>query len=99
VLPLPKESPRELLIQARALIDASKSSQRVKVFVNGRPIQTLSLSKEQGNQIYIPLSKEDLKADRLELVFEFLDARSPKSAGLGDDERLLAIGIESAKFQ
>jgi hypothetical protein len=69
------------------------------VFVNGRPVETLSLSKKQGNQIHISLSKADLKADRLELVFEFLDAHSPKSAGLGDDERLLAIGIESAKFQ
>ena len=99
VLPIPKDIPRELVIDVRALIDASKPVQRINIFINGRPFDNISLSKAQHNLIRIPLNKELLNSDFLEIVFELPDAHSPKSAGIGDDERQLAIGIERAWFQ
>ena len=87
------------MIDVRALIHASKPVLRINIFINGRPFDNISLSKAQHNLIRIPLNKELLNSDFLEIVFELPDAHSPKSAGIGDDERQLAIGIERAWFQ
>ena len=99
MLPIPKNRPRELVIDVRALVDASKRAQRVRILVNGQPSESAVLTQSNGNQIHIPLNAQLLSGDYLEVVFELPDAHSPKSAGIGDDDRMLAIGIERARFQ
>jgi len=100
VLPIPKgRVPDELVLVVRALVSPSRPIQRVNIFINGLPIQTVELSKAQGNEIRIPLSPALLQNHYLEIVFELPGAHSPKSVGIGEDERMLAVGIEQVRFQ
>jgi hypothetical protein len=99
VLPIPKDRPRELVVDVRALVNTSKRAQRVKIYINGQPSESAVLTQSNSNQIHIPLNNQLLSGDSLEVVFELPDAHSPKSVGIGDDDRQLAIGIERAWFQ
>jgi hypothetical protein len=57
------------------------------------------LNKAQGNSLEVKLPK-GMKTSGEPVLIEFrsLDAISPKSAGLGADERKLGIGLVSIQF-
>ena len=74
------------------LVPEKLSQQRVKISLNGRPLDTLTL-KESGTQEYSrALPKEILQANNI-LLFELPDAASPKALGINDDARTLALGV------
>jgi hypothetical protein len=71
----------------------------VSIWVNGVPIKTTSLTKDNNNLLNIPINDHAIKEGYLIIGFTFPDAISPEKLDLGDDNRTLAIGLVSAKYK
>ncbi len=98
-LSLPAKTPTTLVIKAQAFIGSSKTDQIVEIKVNGVPQKPALLTQRFGNVIEIPLNQSVLNANQLKVEFGFPTAASPKALGIGIDERPLAIGLESVRYQ
>jgi hypothetical protein len=73
--------------------------QRVKVTVNDQFFQEFAFAAAEHNPIAIPISAAIHKQGYLAIKLDFSNAIQPKLLGMGQDDRELAIGIESAKFE
>jgi hypothetical protein len=98
-LPLPAQTPKKLIIDAQAFIGGSQTSQDVEILVNGVPQVKVTLNKRFGNEIEVPLSSSALNSEKLKLDFLFPTAVSPKTLGIGIDERPLGIGLEALRYE
>jgi hypothetical protein len=98
-LPLPAQTPKRLIIDTQAFIGGSQTSQDVEILVNGVPQVKVTLNKRFGNEIEVPLPASALNSERLKLDFLFPTAVSPKSLGIGIDERPLGIGLEALRYE
>ena len=72
--------------------------QRVSIVLNGRPIQTLTLTKAELSEEILLLPESSLQTNNI-LKFELPDAVSPASFGLSTDERSLGISVYWMQFQ
>ena len=98
VIPLPNPKPKKLIINCRALITQNRPSQSVQIFINTILIGNFLLENGDNNILTLDIPKNDLK-DYVSIEFKFpANLASPKSLGMGDDERLLGIGIKSITF-
>lgn len=95
---IPQGQSKQLTLYARALIAPNHASQRVQMTINGQTMLTIELAAAEHNPIVIPITTQMRKQGYLSISFEFLDAISPRMLGMGGDDRLLAIGLESARF-
>jgi hypothetical protein len=106
-LPLPKatngaqvnKTPGELILDLRALVNAAQTTQEVGVGINGQVPLRYSLTKNDHNRITIPLNAKVIADGYVQIVFDLPTARRPKDIGIGDDERLLSIGLVDAIFR
>ena len=79
----------------RALVSDKHPTQLVDVFINNRLMKSIKLVKASGNLIEIPLEKNDLQSNFLDVEFKFINPTSPSKLGINEDDRILAIGLES----
>lgn len=99
LLPFPANGAKGLILNVRAFIAPSVPSQKIEISVNGQNLPPVVLTKFDGNQIFIPISPQiQTKEKILQIHFRFPNAVSPKQAGVGADERVLAVGFEKAVF-
>jgi len=98
-LPLPAQTPKKLIIDAQAFIGGSQTSQDVEILVNGVPQAKATLNKRFGNEIEVLLTASVLNSENLKVDFLFQSAVSPKSLGIGIDERPLGIGLEALRYE
>jgi len=98
LLPLPQQTPNQLILNVRPFISAAQPSQDVKIWINQQLAGTYRLSTP-NSQITIPLTEKMRERNYMEVLFQFTTSNSPKQLGLGDDERRLAIGLVWAQFQ
>ena len=98
VLPLPSDNPSKFVLKSRAFVFQQHPQQILIVRVNEEFSHRVVLEKDQGNEIIIPIPPKALKNGYLMIDFEFQAPLKPKDVGFGDDERSLAIGIESGIF-
>lgn len=98
-LPLPAQTPKKLIIDAQAFIGGSQTSQDVEILVNGVPQVKVTLNKRFGNKIEVPLPASVLNSEKLKVDFLFSTAVSPKTLGIGIDERPLGIGLEALRYE
>jgi len=99
LIPYPVDSkPQFLEINIRALITSNHPFQKVQVWVNNELQQTVILDREENNRLKILLPKDSLR-DYVLIDFRINDPVSAKQLGIGDDDRKLGIGIESAIFR
>jgi hypothetical protein len=98
-LPLPAQTPKKLLIDTQAFIGGTQTSQDVEIWINGVPQAKAALTKRFGNQIEVLIPPSTLNNDKLKVEFVFPTAVSPKSLGIGIDERPLAIGLEAVTYE
>ena len=98
-LPLPTQTPKKLIIDAQAFIGGSQTLQDVEILINGVPQAKATLSKRFGNEIEVLLPASVLNSEKLKLDFLFQSAVSPKSLGIGIDERPLGIGLEALRYE
>jgi len=97
-LPLPKDSVKNLVLDLRALISKQHPSQMVDLKVNGQVQKTLYFSSAEHNSLIVPITPKIQKDNFMEIEFIFKNPITPKSIGMGDDDRLLSIGLISAVF-
>jgi hypothetical protein len=103
-LPLPvitgtkTKPPSQLIFEMRALVNAQHITQEISISVNGQKPLIFTLNKDDRNRIAIPLSPQVIKEGYVHLIFDLPNAKRPRDIGIGDDERLLSIGLTSAQF-
>ena len=98
-LPIPAGHPKTLTISARALVNGVHPSQDMKIMVNGVFVKQVHLTKNDENKITIPILENALSQGNMLIEFKFLNPIKPKDLDMGNDDRLLSIGIKSAIFR
>ena len=97
-LPLPAQNPSSLSIQGQAFVLQSNPKQLIEIYMNGRLMQKFTAIDRLKNSIVISIPKEFLGGEGLKIEFQFPDAVSPQSLGVGIDGRKLGLGIESIAY-
>jgi hypothetical protein len=90
--------PKRMVINARAFLAPAHSQQEIEVWGNGSLLSKAILQKSDGNQIEVILPDQVTVNPTLNLEFRSINPVSPKNVGLGADERLLGIGLQSIQF-
>ena len=86
-----------LIFKIRPLISNSLPSQVVEIFIDQKFIKRAVLSRDE--EVLVPLQSQNLwYKDEIQVDFN-LQPNRPKNIGLGSDDRLLSIGLISAKFE
>ena len=98
-MPRPANQAQNLIISTRAFVNAQHPRQALELWVNGKLEQNITLTQGSANLIVIPLSQSMKDQPSLQIEFKFNNPAKPSDLGLGNDERLLAIGLEKAVFQ
>ena len=98
LLPLPQQTPNQLIFNVRPFISEVQPSQDMKIWINQQLAGTYRLSTPDS-QIIIPLTAKMRERNYVEVLFQFTTSNSPKQLGLGEDERRLAIGLVWAQFK
>jgi len=96
VLPLPHGGAKAIQLRMKGLTGHNRLYQRVKMIVNGVKLGDFSLaSSEEILDLQIP---HTVNQDYVMIEFLLPDHISPKDLGVGDDIRLLSVGLISATF-
>jgi hypothetical protein len=98
-LQLPEVMPKELYVDVRAFVNQQAPTQRVDVSVDGRLMKSQVLNNFESNRIVIPIPQQEKTKEWIDITFALPNARSPKSLGMGEDTRVLGLGLKSAVFQ
>lgn len=97
-LPMPPDRPSAITLNTKAFVNPNHPKQLVTVEINGTKAQLFTLSNPEENSLAIEIPKELRDLPFITIRFQFPDAASPKSLGIGADERRLGIGIKTAVF-
>jgi hypothetical protein len=87
-----------MVINAKAFLAPKHLQQEIEVWGNGSLLGKATLKKSDGNQIELTLPDQVMANPIFNLEFRSINAVSPKDMGLGTDERLLGIGLQSIQF-
>ena len=93
--------PHELVLQVRPFINAAHPHLRASYQVNGSKNQTIewniatSSKAPSPNELRIPIGSADLEKGYLDIALHIDNPISPKTLGMGQDERVLGLGLES----
>lgn len=98
-LPINDTDISKLIIKLRAFISPKNPSQNVQLWINGRKIKEIEISNSVGQEFQIDLPKDLNKEDGLRITLKGLSPQSPKKLGLSQDDRQIAIGLESIQLQ
>ncbi|SDA89637.1 hypothetical protein SAMN03159443_04287 [Pseudomonas sp. NFACC15-1] len=86
-------------LEASAFLAPGRTQQKVIVLINGQQASTHTLDQSEGNILEIPVTPtmQQRVADQgfLKMQLQFADAISPQQLGLGDDARVLAVGLKA----
>ncbi|TWD49738.1 DUF6311 domain-containing protein [Pseudomonas sp. SJZ131] len=92
-----------IVIEALAFVFPKHAEQTAVFTLNGVPALTTRLKRIQDNRIEIPITaaiREAVASDAIVRIHVQLpDAISPKQLGLGDDQRVLGMGIKALTVQ
>jgi hypothetical protein len=95
---LANKNAQMLIIKVRAFIAPTHPTQRFEIWVNGKHKQDEVIKQGPDNLLKLPLSKVELASPNLEIELKLSNPIRPKDVGVGDDKRLLGLGIESVIF-
>ncbi|NDE62642.1 MAG: hypothetical protein EB038_10740, partial [Cyclobacteriaceae bacterium] len=99
IIGIPQSGATSLTLTTRAFVTAKHPTQEIDLIVNGQKRQEVILTKDNNNQITIPIAPEDRQAGQLNIDFRFKNPARPKELGMGEDQRLLSVGLERAVFE
>jgi hypothetical protein len=89
---------RLLLVRMSPFLAPGKlDAQRVRVGINGKIIETLTLTDDEPKLYRVVVPRAALGEKNI-LTFELPDAASPASLNLSDEERLLGINVQWIKL-
>ena len=96
---MPPERPKELILNIRAFVAKQWPTQDVEISLNGQWVKKVKLSQFETNEVTIPLPPDIPNSKWLKITLKLPTATSPKSLGMGEDNRMLGIGLKSAVFR
>ena len=99
ILPVPAGNPRFLELEGRALVNGNHPMQEMELWVDGVLNERISLTRFEGNRIRLNLPPSILNKEYFILELKFPNRVSPKSIGMGPDDRLLGFGLVAAEFK
>ena len=99
ILPVPQGNPKTINLQMRAFVLGAPGYQFIQATVNGVLQEPLRLKNFENNSITINLPPNMATQKFLVIDFDIPNLRSPFNLGVGDDRRLLGIGMKSALFE
>ena len=96
---LPDHQAKFLILKVRALVNVKQPHQNIDIFIDNRYRTKVKLSKFEDNEIQIPLEPTDWRSPQLKLQLKFQNPASPKSLGMGNDDRIMSVGLISGRYQ
>ena len=98
-LPLPEGMKKQQLeLITRAFIANNIHQQEVEIWANGIFQKKVFLDRAEENHIIVQIPEKAIMQNYLVLTFRYINPKRPKDIGMGDDDRLLGIGLVSAIF-
>jgi len=97
-LPLPVDA-NSLTLTTRALVSPTYPQQNIQILVNDSFKKEFRLTQGDQNTILIPINEKIKRDGYVQIWFIFENAIRPSSIDLGTDDRQLAIGLISGKFE
>lgn len=98
-LPTPNDEVNKLELKLRGFNIPPTSSQSIQIWTNGIYSKNISVSNNIGQVFTIDLP-DDFKINKnIGIEFRNLIPHSPKEHGLSQDNREIAIGLESIQFK
>lgn len=97
VFPMPSSHPSKLVLHVRAFVSPDHPTQSVDIYMDSKFQKNIILTGPD-HQIEIPILSSR-QNDFVAIEFRFRNPEVPREIGMGDDERLLSIGLVSAQFQ
>ena len=98
-IPLNKGGQKFINLTLKAFANSNEKTQPVELTYDGANYQKIELDKSSSNQIKVEIDSK-MKSDGYALLeFKILKPISPKSLGIGDDERQLGIGLTKLEIQ
>jgi hypothetical protein len=94
----PSSKPKKMVINAKAFLAPKHLQQEIEVWGNGSLLDKATLKKIDGNLIEVILPDQVMANPIFYLEFRSINPVSPKNMGIGTDERLLGIGVQSIQF-
>jgi hypothetical protein len=89
-----------ITFKSKALVTPAHPKQDLIIWINGVKIADLSLQQWHGNIFEVDLKGVDLSNGVLVIDMQFLNPIRPSQLGItSDDDRLLAIGMESIEIK
>ena len=98
-LPLPDQQAQVLILNVRALVNGRHPSQNIDILINGKTRTRVQLEQFDKNEVQIPLKSSDWTGQPLHIELLFQNPASPKSLGMGSDDRLMSIGLVSGAYK
>ena len=98
-IPSPKEGINKIIFKLRAFVGPQFSEQNIEIWVDGSLIKKVAISSDKGQELVIDLPKSPKPSNEVLIEFKGLKPYSPKLLGLSQDDRQIAIGLESIQFQ
>lgn len=98
ILTIPSNA-KTLDLTFRALVNASHKLQPVEVFVDKRSEGVHYFDRAEGNSLLLKLNDSQRKKQTISIYFKYQMPIKPSSASQSEDQRSLAIGLESAVFK
>ena len=100
IIPTPHylATPLQLSITADAFLAPGKSTQEVRILINGQPIQSWTHTEQnnlQTHQFVLPANRLVSNGQNLQIEFELIKPTSPAQLGISDDSRQLGIRLKS----
>jgi len=99
VLPVPSEGSRNLILTMRALVSLQHPKQEFEIYVNNALLRGVTLTNPKINIIEIPITPAITKDGFIQIEFKFQNPVKPKDLGMGNDGRLVSIGLEDARYE
>lgn len=99
VIPPPNDGASKLTIQLRAFITPQVSKQNIEIWIEGQLAKKVSIASNQSQEFVVDLPEKLNSEKGILIEFKGLNPQSPKEIGLSQDDRLIAIGLESILFQ
>jgi hypothetical protein len=98
-VPSPKDQVDKIIFKLRTFVTPQFPEQNIEIWIDGTPIKKVKISSDTGQELVIDLPKSLKPSHEVLIEFKGLNPQSPKQLGLSEDNRQIAIGLESMQFQ
>ena len=98
VLPTPTPISKRIEINLRAFIAGNESALPLIIKFNDGAAIPLVLTNFENNRLVLDLPKSLFEKPFITIEFAIESPKKPKDYGLGDDDRLIGIGLKSVQF-